>query len=81
MLSTELRGVFGGFGIYWGQAVLLHAIDQGATADVEVAGGLGLVSIELFQGSTDEFALDGLQADAVFGQVWPQNGGAGRDGH
>ncbi len=53
MFSTVLGGVFGGFRINGGQTVLLHAIDQGATADVEVAGGLGLVSIEFFQGTAD----------------------------
>ena len=43
--------------------MLFHAVDEGATADVQVARGLGLVSIELFQGAADEFALDGFQAD------------------
>lgn len=41
-------------------AVLFQTVDQRLSADVEVAGGLGLVPVELFHGSLDEIALHGL---------------------
>jgi len=60
--------------------VLLHAVDEGAPADVEEAGGVGLVAFELFESTTDQLAFDGFEADSFFRQLGPEGGRKGRGG-
>ena len=45
--------------------MLLHAVHQRLAADVEIAGGVGLVPVETFEGAEDQLLLDGFQADAL----------------
>ena len=58
-VADFLRGrPFAGLRIGGGEDVLLHSVDQGAAAYVEMARGLGLIAFELIQGTADELALD-----------------------
>ena len=42
--------------------MLFHAVDQGAAADIQIARGLCLISVELVEGAADQLALDCFQA-------------------
>src|SRR5689334_1088863 len=58
-------------------SVLLHPIDEGAAADIEVTRSPGLISAGLLQRPQKQFTFDPLQAYAFFGDV-EYEGGAGR---
>lgn len=45
--------------------MFFHAVDEGAAADVEIAGGLSLVAAGLFQRAQQQLALDGFQASSA----------------
>ena len=57
--------------------MFLHAIDEGAAAYVEVAGGVGLVAVEAVQGTLNKFFFDAFEADAFLGEIDGEGRGGG----
>src|SRR5690242_4846907 len=66
--------------IFLTQPMLLHAIDECTTADIEVASGLRLVAIEFLQRAEEQLALYPFEADALLGQFQKQSGALLRGG-
>lgn len=49
--------------------MLLHAVDQGTAADIELPGSLRLIALEFFECAADELAFNDFQTEPSSGSA------------